>query len=157
MKRRLLILLVFGTLIATGLGSAIRADDTLDRAIAEDRSRIQGTWRVVSLTINGDEAKQEDARKIVVVNGPDGAWKVVVDGKEVTRGTSEIDPTKKPKSLDFIPTEGDAKGRLFLGIYELGEKNRRMCFAPTGKERPIEFSSSRGSGHILLTFERESN
>jgi uncharacterized protein (TIGR03067 family) len=62
-----------------------------------------------------------------------------------------------PKSLDFTPTEGDAKGQLFLGIYELGEKNRRMCFAPTGKERPSEFSSSRGSGHILLTFERESN
>jgi uncharacterized protein (TIGR03067 family) len=157
MNRRLMTLLVSGTLIAAGLGTAARADDPLDQAVARDRALIEGTWRVVSLVINGDEAKKEDARKLLVVNGADGSWKLVVDGKEIARGTSQIDPAKLPKALDFTPTEGDAKGKLFLGIYELGEKKRTMCFAPTGKERPHEFSSAMGSGHILLTFERETD
>lgn len=156
MKRRLFGLLVFGTLLATGLGSAALGDEPLDRAIAADRALIHGSWRVVALVIDGDQAKPEDARNLLVVNGEDGTWKLIAGEKEISRGTSEIDPTKTPKTLDFTPTVGDAKGQLFLGIYELGEKNRTMCFAPSGKDRPTEFSSSAGSERILLTFERES-
>jgi len=51
--------------------------------------------------------------------------------------------------------EGDGKGDHYLGIYELGEKTRKMCFAPPGKERPTEFTSMPDNEHILVTFERE--
>ncbi len=61
---------------------------------------------------------------------------------------------KTPKTLDFTPTEGDDAGKQYFGIYELGENNRKMCFAPLGKGRPSDFSSSPGSEHICLTFER---
>jgi uncharacterized protein (TIGR03067 family) len=64
---------------------------------------------------------------------------------------------KKPKTIDFTATEGEGKGNQYLGIYELSEKTRKMCFAPPGKERPTEFSSMPGSEHILVTFEREKN
>lgn len=156
MKPHLFGLLAMCTLIATSLGSAANADDPLAQAIAADRAKIHGAWRISSLVISGDEADQSAARKLVVVNGDDGTWTLLAEGKHVVRGTSEIDPTKRPKTLDFTPTEGDSKGQLFLGIYELGETHRRMCFAPAGKERPQEFSSPRGSGLILLTFDRES-
>jgi len=65
-----------------------------------------------------------------------------------------FDPTQKPKTIDFTPTTGDAKDKLHLGIYQLGENARKLCFAPPGKERPTEFSSEPGSGHILVKFER---
>jgi uncharacterized protein (TIGR03067 family) len=84
----------------------------------------------------------------------DGTWSIHTDDK-VIKGTSTIDPTKKPKTIDFTPTEGDGKGELHLGIYELGEKTRKLCFAPPGKDRPTEFSSMAGSEQILVTFERE--
>jgi len=134
--------------------TALAADDAKQEAIERDRRKIEGTWRVVSLKVNGNPAKEEDARKLTVVNGADGTWSVRSEGKEVSRGTSTFDPTQSPKTIDFTPSEGDAAGKEFLGIYELGEDSRRLCFAPPSEERPTEFSSPPGSGHILVMFER---
>lgn len=131
------------------------AADAKDEAIKKDHKMMEGTWRIVALEVNGNKAGEEDARQLSVVNGSDGTWRLLSEGKEISKGTSTIDPTKKPKTLDFTPTEGEAKGNQYLGIYELGEKTRKMCFAPPGKERPTEFTTTTGSEHIFVTFERE--
>lgn len=126
-----------------------------EEAIKQDRKRIAGTWRVVALEVNGNKAMEEDARKLTVVNGSDGTWTLFSEGKEISKGTSTFDPTKKPKAIDFTPTKGEGKGKQYLGIYELGERTRKLCFAPPGKDRPAEFSSTPGSEYVLVTFERE--
>ena len=146
--------LVIGALL-TAIGAIASADDAKDEAIKKDRKQIEGTWRVVALEVNGNKAMEEDAKKLMVVNGTDGTWSLHSEGNEVSKGTSTIDPMKKPKTIDFTPTEGEGKGKLHLGIYELGENTRKMCFAPAGKERPSELSSKPGSEHILVTFARE--
>jgi uncharacterized protein (TIGR03067 family) len=130
------------------------ANDAKDEAIKKDRKLIEGTWRVVALEVDGNKSPDEDARKITVVNGPDGTWTLFSDGKEVGKGTNSFDPTNKPKTIDFTQTEGEGKGNSFLGIYELGENTRKLCFAPPGKDRPREFISMPGTDHILVTFER---
>ena len=138
-----------------GTAAIATADDAKDEAIKKDRKQIEGTWRGVALEVNGNKAMEEDARKITVVNGPDGTWSLLSEGKEISKGTNSFDPTKKPKTIDFTPTDGEGKGNLYLGIYELGENTRKLCFAPPGKDRPTEFISMPGSEHILVTFERE--
>jgi len=146
---------MFGMLIAaTVLVAVAVADDAKDAAIEKDRMRIQGTWRIVSLEFNGSRVADEDAKKLIVVNGVDGTWSVQSDGKDLMKGTSTIDPTQTPKTIDFTPTEGDEKGKQFKGIYELGKDTRRLCFGPSGKPRPKEFISLTGSEHIVVTFER---
>ncbi len=153
MKSHFIGFLLIGVfLAATAL--AATADDAKDEAIKKDRQRIEGTWRITELVVNGNPAKEEDARKLTVVNGSDGTWSLRSENKEISKGTSTFDPTQKPKAIDFKPTTGDAKGKLHLGIYELGEHARKMCFAPPGKERPTEFSSKPGGGQILVKFER---
>ncbi len=130
------------------------ADDAKDEALKKDRKLIEGTWRVVTLEVDGNKASDEDAKKITVANGPEGTWTLLSDGKEVGKGTNSFDPTQKPKTIDFTQTEGEGKGNSFLGIYELGENTRKLCFAPPGKDRPKEFNSMPGTEHILVTFER---
>jgi uncharacterized protein (TIGR03067 family) len=125
-----------------------------DQAVKQERKTYEGTWKVTGLQIDGNQASADDAKKITVVNGDDGTWSIRVEGKEVAKGTSEIDPTKKPKTIDFTPSEGSEKGKTFQGIYELEAERRRLCYAPSGKERPTEFSSNPGTGHVLVTFER---
>jgi uncharacterized protein (TIGR03067 family) len=150
--------LCLGTFVIFAILSAIsHAAVPKDEAIKKDRQQIEGTWQVVALEINGGKAKDEDARKLTVVNGADGTWSVLVEGKESGKGNSTFDPTQKPKTIDFTPTEGDDKDKVFLGIYEIGEKTRKLCFAPVGKDRPTEFSSALGSEHILVKFERVSS
>jgi uncharacterized protein (TIGR03067 family) len=70
-------------------------------------------------------------------------------------GTSQIDPTSKPKNLDFLIATGPDKGKTCLGIYEIKENCRKLCYASPGKDRPTEFSSKPGSGHTLVIFKRE--
>ena len=154
MKTYFVGLSVLGLLLATTTMFAA-ADDTKDEAIKKDRKQIAGTWRVVALEVNGDKVPDEDAKKITVVNGPDGTWSLLSESKEISKGTNSFDPTRKPKTIDFTPTEGEGKGNLYLGIYELGENARKLCFAPPGKDRPTEFISMPSSEHVLVTFERE--
>lgn len=154
MGRLLFEFMFFGVLL-TATGAIASADEANDEAIKKDHKLIEGTWRIVALEINGEKSDEEDAMKLTVVNGSDGTWSVRSEGNEISKGTSTIDPTKKPKTIDLTPTEGGGKGKAHLGIYELGEKTRKLCFAPPGKDRPTKFSSTPGSEHILVTFERE--
>lgn len=147
----------FGLAIAllVAITPTATADDAKEEAIKKDRKLIEGTWRIVALEVNGAKSSDEDARKLSVVNGPDGTWTILSEGKEVAKGTNTFDPTKKPKTIDFTITEGGGKGNVHFGIYELGEKSRKLCFSPPGKDRPTEFTSPPGSECILVTFERE--
>jgi uncharacterized protein (TIGR03067 family) len=146
---------LFVGVLLTAVVARAFADEAQDEAIKKDRKLIEGTWRVVALEIDGNKSMDEDARKLTVVNGADGTWSLRSEGNEINKGTSTIDPTKKPKTIDFTSTEGDGKGHQYPGIYELGEKTRKLCFAPPGKARPTEFASTPGSERILVTFERE--
>ena len=134
--------------------SLTAAGDAKDEAIKKDRKQYEGTWQVVSLEVDGKQVPEEDAKKITVVNEADGQWAIEVEGKVVARGTSEIDPTKKPKAVDLTVTEGDDKGKTALGIYEIGEDTRKVCLGQPGKERPAEFSSTAGGRLILAVLKR---
>jgi uncharacterized protein (TIGR03067 family) len=70
-------------------------------------------------------------------------------------GTFQIDPTKKPKWTDSTATSGPDKGKTWQGIYDLEGDVQKVCFAPPGKERPKEFSSKSGSGHLIQVWKRE--
>jgi uncharacterized protein (TIGR03067 family) len=129
--------------------------DEKEESIQKERKLIAGTWKVVSLEVSGNKVADEDARKLSIVNGADGTWTLRSEDKEVAKGVSEYDPTKKPKTIDFVITEGGGKDQKFLGIYELGEKTRKLCFAPTGQDRPTEFQSLASNEWILLTLERQ--
>ena len=122
-----------------------------------DATTLAGTWRAVSIEADGTASSADDAAKITVVNTADGGWTVLADGKLVARGTNELKPWSVPKAIDFTVVE-DAEGpvteRRHQGIYELDKGTRRICFAPPGAERPASFSAPRGSGLVLVTFER---
>lgn len=157
MKRLFTCLVFLGGL---ALASIVVAGDVKEEAIPEeailkDRKQIEGQWRIVTLVVDGNKASDEDAERLTVSNNVDGTWRLFSEGKEISRGTSTIDPTKKPKTLDFTVTEGEGKGNRYLGIYELGEQTRKMCFAPPEKERPSELTSRSGSQHICAIFARK--
>jgi uncharacterized protein (TIGR03067 family) len=143
-----------GLALLIALTGLTAAGDDKDKAVKEDRKKYEGTWQVVSLEVDGNKSDEEDVKKITVVNEADGKWTIEVEGKVFARGTSEIDPTKKPKAVDLTITEGDSKGQTALGIYEFKDDTRKVCLAPAGKERPTEFSSTAGSGHILAVLKR---
>jgi uncharacterized protein (TIGR03067 family) len=141
-----------GLLVVVGLVAA--ADPAREQAIQKDRQLYEGVWRVVSLEVDGEKEPDRAARMIAVTNHRDGSWVLRVDGREAARGTSRIDPTRKPRTIGFTP-DGEGGGPTLLGIYEISGDTRKLCFASAGKGRPTEFSAEAGSGRVLAVFRRE--
>ncbi|MGA0040342.1 MAG: TIGR03067 domain-containing protein [Pirellulales bacterium] len=137
-------------LVGLGVGA-------VGEARGDDLEKMAGTWRVTSLDLNGQRNDSDDVRKVTVINEPNGNWTLLVDGNEIAKGTSSIDSATDPKQVNLTITQsndGNNVGRTYEGIYELGEKTRRVCLALDGGERPTQFFSAAASGHALVTYEK---
>jgi len=141
-------------LLFFGGGMLYSADDARDQAVKKDRKMYEGTWQVVSLEVDGNKNDEEDAKKSTVKNEANGKWTIEAEGEVLARGTSVIDPARKPKTVDLTVTEGADKGKTALGIYEFSDDTRKVCVAMLGKERPTEFAAPAGSGYILAVLKR---
>jgi uncharacterized protein (TIGR03067 family) len=151
MRPRTWFVLVIGVLA----GPLPGAGPAGDKAITKDRAAYTGTWRVVSLEVDGNEVRDEYVKRVLVANRADGTGSIRLDGMEISQGTSRIDPTQRPKAIDFAPTLGAEQGPTSLGIYEIRGDTRRLCFAAAGQERPREFATRPGSGHYLVVLKRQ--
>lgn len=155
MKRAYFRSLSVGTLtLLLSMTQLATADDANKEEIRYYHKQIEGTWRIVTLVVNGNKSTGEDVKKLTVVNGPAGKWTLRSEGNEIARGTTVIHPKKNPKAIDIKPTTGQDQGKIYLGIYELKEKTRKLCFAPPGSTRPTAFMSTPGDSLILIEFER---
>lgn len=155
MKRSLQYLPVIAV-VFLGCASLLAAEKAKDDAIEKERMKFFGEWQVVALEIDGNQVKGEDVKKFKAVNGADGTWNITIEGEIKLQGTSEIDLTKEPKTVNLTVTEGEGKGETMLGIYEFSDENntRKVCFAKPGDKRPGEFSSLAGSGRMLAVLKR---
>ena len=152
MKR--LISLLGGSVFFVLLHAAMASGDTKEQAIKKERMRYAGTWQVESVEVDGNKLSDDQAKAFKVINELDGKWRIEQDGKVVARGTSEIDPTQKLKTVDLVQTEGEGKGQTILGIYEFSGDTRKVCLAQAGNDRPTEFAASAGSKQILAILKK---
>ena len=146
-------------LVLASASACALAADTSDKqeAIEADRSMLAGEWRVVSIVANGNTNADPVVARVTVVNGLDGTWSLLSNGKIIAEGTSTIDPTASPKTIDLKSRRGsveNARGTHYHGIYEVHETTRRLCFVPADKPLPRSFAGGRETGQILVTFER---
>ena len=147
----LLVLLVLTSAVT------LAADEDKEEAIRADRALMAGEWRVVSIEANGNTNADPVVARVTVVNGLDGKWSMLANGKIIAEGTSTIDPTSRPKTIELKSSRGsveNARGTHYRGIYEVHETTRRICFVPADKPVPESFAGGRETGQILVTFER---
>jgi uncharacterized protein (TIGR03067 family) len=117
---------------------------------AEDKKAleaIQGKWTILSVERDGKaDAKWTDGVRLME---GDKYTLTPKDGTPVS-GTFKLDPSKTPKTIDFVPGAGQFKGKTLAGIYALEGDTLKICFATEeGKPRPTEFTSKPGSGTML--------
>jgi uncharacterized protein (TIGR03067 family) len=135
-------------LVASAL-VGVAADDKADK----DLKQFQGVWTIESREVGG---KKEPAEKNKYVTGTFDGDKVVVKhgDKVLMKGTQKLNPSRTPKAVDVTITEGDGKGALMLGIYEIDGDTLKVCFDEEGKNRPTEFKTAEGSKTSLNVHKR---
>ena len=137
------------------LGLAILGTSGLAQqdAVKQEFERFRGTWKFVSMEIEGVKAQPEQFKTARLIL--DGERFTMTDGVATYKGTFAVTLNTKPKQFDVLFTDGPEKGKTSLGIYELDGDIYKLCLALPGKERPAEFVSKPGSGHVLEVLHRE--
>jgi uncharacterized protein (TIGR03067 family) len=130
-----------------------RRDKTSAAAAKAELTRFEGTWRYVSVLIEGKPTSEETLKdeKLVLT----GDRFAVISPGETHRGTYSVDPSATPHTLDVSFTEGPQAGTTRKGIYELEGDTCRVCMGLKGRPRPTAFASEPGNGQVLEVLRRE--
>jgi uncharacterized protein (TIGR03067 family) len=130
----------------------VAADDPKEAA-KKETTLLEGEWAMVSGEANG-QTMPEDLVKTGKRVAKNGETTVTIGGRVLFKAKFTIDPTKKPKTIDYAMTDGTTKGETQLGIYELDGDTAKFCFAAPGKPRPADFTAKEGSEQTVSVWKR---
>jgi uncharacterized protein (TIGR03067 family) len=122
-------------------------------ALKKEMAALEGEWAMVSGEISGQplpEAFVKTGKRTAKGN----ETSVAIGGQVFLKATYTIDPTKKPKAIDYTMTDGPSKGKTQYGIYEVDGDTVRFCFASPGKERPTQFATKAGDEQTLSVWKK---
>src|SRR5206468_2358113 len=86
-------------------------------AVKKDVAKLQGEWSMVSGSADGSampEAMRESAKRVC----KEDETTVTVGGLLFMKAKFTVDPSSKPKTIDYQMIDGQTKGKKQLGIYE---------------------------------------
>ncbi|VTS07946.1 TIGR03067 domain-containing protein [Tuwongella immobilis] len=126
-----------------------------EAATKREFKALQGTWTVIEAQMDGDSFDRivGGTLKITDVN-----FEIKTkSGSELT-GDLHLDPTKKPKHLNFTHQSGALQDKTWQAIYEIKDGELKLCYAEadSGKDRPDAFETTKDSGRLFLVLKRES-
>ena len=138
--------------LATVTISSTAAAD--NEAVKNDMAQLQGEWSMMSGIADGQPMPEEMLKHMKRICKGDETT-VTTAGQIFLKAKVTIDPSKKPKTIDYQMTEGPTKGKKQLGIYEVDGDTLKSCFAKPDAERPTDFTSKPGEGRTLSVWKRE--
>ena len=123
--------LAFG-LMALMIGGVVTADE-------KGLKELEGTYKMTHAEKSGTAARKElvDAGT-VTITGDEFVITFGPDDKKVSK--IKVNADAKPATIDIVPSDGDAKGKTFPGIYKLEKGELTLVFSEKG-DRPKEFKS----------------
>jgi uncharacterized protein (TIGR03067 family) len=146
MKRCAVVLVVLMSVTA-------RAAEDQDAA-EKEMDRLQGTWKLVTVEINGKEERLGASQTLAITKN-----KMVVKTPDRSEETlCKLDPTKKLKTIDIVhegKQDPERKGTM-LGIYRLEGETLTICTNAIGSDpRPTAFKTKPADGLTLLVYQRD--
>src|SRR5262249_36978827 len=120
----------------------------------KDQKRMQGTWAMVALEVDG-KLVGEDKLKDTVLLIKGNRYITRVKDEEIET-TFTLDPSKKPKAIDMVFSEGEKKDKVLKGIYEIDGDTLKLCRGLTAEQqRPGQFATWPNTGVFVVTWKRQ--
>src|ERR1043165_4466702 len=116
--------------------------------------RFQGTWKQIAYERDGvtEPLDEQGWDPITTFTGSEFVV-TLADGSIPIKGTFRIDPTRNPKTVEWMDTIGEDAGQTLMAIYAPEDDRLIFCAAYPGLERPREFRAR--PGQVLRVFRRE--
>ena len=115
---------------------------------------LEGTWNCVSAIVDGKPLSDTTVGRLRLTLTRD-RYKTERGSEVLFDSTYTTDPSKNPKHIDMVGTEGDLTGKKAQGIYTLRSDILQVCYTLPGKPRPTTFASSPGSEAYLIVWKRQ--
>ncbi len=136
--------------LAIAMAPLLFAQDATQDAVKKELAKLEGTWTVVSEEVDGVNSGEDRIEQLGTVTFKDGKYTWANGGE----GTINVNPTKKPKQVDYSIVDSQGLVHIYDGIYELDGDTYRYCFARPGMPRPTEFKTAADSGLSMMVLKR---
>ena len=123
-------------------------------AVKKDLAAMEGRWSMVSGSADGQPMPDPMRQQMKRVCKGDETTTMMGD-RVFLKARIKIDPTKKPKTIEYEMTDGFTKGKKQLGIYEVEGDTFKSCFGGPGAERPADFSTRPGDRRTVSVWKRD--
>ena len=143
--------LFYGLIILTA-ASLIAAEPSKQDLVKKDMDGIKGTWKLVALEADGQQAPAEIVATLKLVF-KDDTLTFTPGEPGFTNYKFKLDPTTKPASITLIHADGTHQGEAEMGIYLLEGDRLKICVGAAGKV-PNEFTTRAKSGQGMYSLER---
>ncbi|MBM3994747.1 MAG: TIGR03067 domain-containing protein [Planctomycetes bacterium] len=144
------------TLLLYGMFLCPALIETADTGKAKpDLDRMQGTWVLHALEINGKDVGQKQLENTVLIIKGD-KYVTKVKDNEQPGFRLKLDPTKDPKAIDMIRTSpgGD---EVIKGIYSLENDTLKICRGLSAdQERPRQLATWPNTNYFVVTWRKQS-
>jgi uncharacterized protein (TIGR03067 family) len=141
MRKLALLILTAGLLIA--------ADTKDDDSAKKEVKQLAGTYTMVSGESKNEKLSEERIKEAALTMEADKY--TAKFGNDTVTGTFKLNPTKTPKEIDATGPDGNT----MLGIYKFEKGQLTVCFAPSGQERPKEFTIKTGTGDFIHVWKKK--
>ena len=108
----------------------------------QDRTALQGKWRAVEATSNGEAPPAGMLEKLILVFSRESVSIMASAPARFTIGTNFV-----PAHMDIL------NSRHQVGIYELKGDTLKVCFGMDG-DRPTTFHTEKYTDHTYILLER---
>jgi uncharacterized protein (TIGR03067 family) len=122
-------------------------------AVKKDMAQLQGEWSMTSGSADGQPMPDEMLKQMKRVCKGDETT-TMMGAQMFMKAKFAIDPSKKPKTIDYQMTDGFTKGQKQLGIYEVDGDTFKVCFGAPGGERPTDFANKPGDHRTTSVWKR---
>ncbi|MBI1831610.1 MAG: TIGR03067 domain-containing protein [Planctomycetes bacterium] len=120
-----------------------------------DLDRMQGTWIMHALEINGKEVGPQQLQNTVLTIKGD-AYTTKVKDKEIPGVRLKLDPSKNPKAVDIIKTTPGGGEEVIKGIYTVESDVLKICRGLSAdQDRPNQFATWPNTNYFVVTWKKQ--
>ncbi len=138
---------------ATEKGAKVTKGGTSGEKSSGPATEFEGEWAMVSGVMDGTPMDKSMVQW--VKRATRGNETTVLAGPQTMLKVEFMhDPSKSPKTIDYLNLAGANKGKTQLGIYQLEGGLLKVCVAAPGKARPADFASKPGDARTFTVWKR---
>jgi uncharacterized protein (TIGR03067 family) len=137
-------IMLIGFFLALGVGPLVAGDKV--EVAKKELEKFQGDWKPLK---SEDDGRVQFGGDPIIVEGD--KLSLVIRDRITFVGKIKLDPTAKPKTIDWEITEGPGVvGKTYRGIYRWDDGKLEVCWSPVGaEERPRKFTTKPTAGKGL--------